>query len=322
MPCGGRDQLPPLAALQHGRHQVDAVPHASAHDSPRIAPHLCRLLAVDGGVLSFAELMFHTRNAPRMPGRSDAAAMQDAAWQAAYERRGWAVTSLDPSAAVIDHVPLITSPPDGHYSLLGAPAAVPPKQRQQQQRQLHGDEGGSGGEGDAEQQEQQGWVRALVFPLDPTAAGQAPEQLEVQLSGWLPNGVQLFSKPMQLQQLVGDGSSGSNGNSDGGLLFVAQGETTVSCVGAAGDPAAHCHAPADVVSLQVCAGGNRVEQRVILAGCGFVTENVCLASRLVALCRQECVLAAPGVSSKDASSSWGGVLTAGCCPLYALQISV
>lgn len=36
-----------------------------------------RLVAVDGGALSFAELHFHTRNAPLMLGRSDAAAMQD-----------------------------------------------------------------------------------------------------------------------------------------------------------------------------------------------------------------------------------------------------
>ena len=195
-----------------------------------------RVMALDGGALTFAELFFHTRNAPRMPGRPDAAAMQDAAWQAAYERRGWAVTALDPSAAVVDHAVLITSPPDGRYSLLGAPAAVAPKQRQQQ-----------GGEEEGGGQEEQGWVRALVFSLDAPAAEQPGEQVQAQLSGWLPNGVQLFSKPMQLQQATGGGGS----SSDGGLLFAAQGETTVSCVGAAGDPAAHCHAPADVVSIQV-----------------------------------------------------------------------
>ncbi|PRW58812.1 metallophosphoesterase [Chlorella sorokiniana] len=213
-----------------------------------------RVLALDGGALSFVELMFHTRNAPRMPGRSDAPAMQDAAWQAAYERRGWAVTALDPSAAVIDHVALITSPPDGRYSSLGAPKPAAPKQRRQPQRQLGEGEEGSGSDGAEEEQEQQGWVRALVFSLDTPAAEQPAEQLEVRLSGWLPNGVQLFSKPMQLQQPAGSGGSGNSG-SDGGLLFAAQGETTVSCVGAAGDPAAHCHAPADLVDIQVSVRG-------------------------------------------------------------------
>lgn len=209
----------------------------------------CRVLALDGGALSFVELMFHTANAPRMPGRPDAAAMQDAAWQAAYERRGWAVTALDPSAAVIDHVALITSPPDGRYSPLGAPPATAPKLLRQPQRHLTESEEGSGSGAAQAEQEEQGWVRALVFSLDPPAAEQPAEQVEVQLSGWLPNGIQLFSKPMQL--LGGTGSS--NGSSDGGLLFAAQGETTVSCVGAAGNPAAHCHAPADLVSIQASA---------------------------------------------------------------------
>lgn len=212
----------------------------------------CRVLALDAGALSFVELMFHTANAPRMPGRSDAAAMQDAAWQAAYERRGWAVTALEPSAAVIDHVALITSPPDGRYSPLGTPPAATPKLLRQPQRHLTESEEGSGGGAAQAEQEEQGWVRALVFSLDPPAAEQPSEQLEVQLSGWLPNGIQLFRKPMQLQQPVDD-SGGSNGSSDGGLLFAAQGETTVSCVGAAGDPAAHCHAPADLVSIQASA---------------------------------------------------------------------
>lgn len=221
------------------------------------------MLALDGGALSFVELMFHTRNAPRMPGRSDAAAMRDAAWQAAYERRGWAVTALDASAAVIDHVALITSPPDGRYSLLGAPAPVAPKQRP-----IEAEEG-SAGEGSQEEQEQ-GWVRALVFSLDPPADGQAGEPLDVQLSGWLPNGVQLFSKPMQLQQAAG-GSGDSSSSSDGGLLYAAQGKTTVSCVGAAGGPAAHCHVPADVVSIQV----SGLETQ----GCG-VCRHVCSSQAL------------------------------------------
>jgi hypothetical protein len=36
-----------------------------------------RLVGVDGGSLSFLDLFFHTRSAPGMPGRPDAAAMQD-----------------------------------------------------------------------------------------------------------------------------------------------------------------------------------------------------------------------------------------------------
>ena len=167
--------------------------------------------------------MFHTRNAPRMPRRADAGAMRAPAWREAYAQRGWAVTALDPTAAVVDHAVLITSPPDGRYALLG-----PPQQAQQAQQQ----------EGDAQQG--QGWVRALVFPLD---AAEQEARLDVMLVGFLPNGVQLFSKPMALLP--------ANSSSGGGLLFAAQGEMTVSCVGAAGDPAAHCHAPAELATIQV-----------------------------------------------------------------------
>lgn len=196
---------------------------------PTIQP--CRVMALDGGALSFTDLFFHTRNSPRMPRRSDAAATTDPAWLAAYAERGWAVTALDPAAAVVDHISLITTPPDGRYSPLGAPAPAAVGKHQQQRRQQQGEseEGAS----------DEGLVRALVFPLD---ADVDAASLEVQLAGFLPAGdIQLFSRPMQLQQ----GSGGS------GLLFSVLAETTVSCVGAAGDPAANCHPPAEQVLIQV-----------------------------------------------------------------------
>lgn len=200
---------------------------------------LCRVLALDGGHLSFTELFFHTRNAPLMRHREDAAAADDPAWQAAYEERGWAVTSLDPAAAVLDHIALITSPPDARYSPLGPPAAHVSKQQQQK---------------DEAAQDRSGWVRALVFPLEgaaPTADGAAGAGLEVQLTGHLPSGVRLFSKTMQLQQ-GGGGEGGANGS---GLLFAAQADVTISCVASSGGPAAHCRAPSDHVLLQVSVAG-------------------------------------------------------------------
>lgn len=41
-----------------------------------------------------------------------------AAWIDAYQKRGYAVTSADPSARVLDHIALITWPPDARYSPL------------------------------------------------------------------------------------------------------------------------------------------------------------------------------------------------------------
>ena len=158
-----------------------------------------------------------------------------AAWQAAYARRGWAVTALDPTAAVIVHIVLISSPVDGRYSPLGPLPA--------QQQGDSSQEGGSAG-----------WVRALVFPLEPAAAGSdASAGLEVELAGYLPGGLQLFSKPMRPQAAGGaSGGKGSAGRgSEGALLFAGQGETTVSCVGSGGDPAAHCQPPAEHVLIQV-----------------------------------------------------------------------
>lgn len=167
-----------------------------------------------------------------MPARSDAAAMRDPAWLDAYERRGWAVTALDPTAAVIDHVALITSPPDGRYSPLGGPRGAAGMQQQQQ-------------DGEAEGAQQAGWVRALVLPLD--EAAPQPAEPEVELAGFLPSGVRLFSKKMQAQQAQQAAAAGG-----GGLLFAAQGETTVSCVSArTGGPAAECYPPADQALIQV-----------------------------------------------------------------------
>lgn len=216
-----------------------------------------RLLAVDGGALAFLDLMFHTRNAPRMPGRSDAAAMADPAWQEAYEQRGWAVTAVEPSAAVLDHIVFVTSPPDGRYSPLGPPAAASPQQQRQQQQQ---DEGADTGDSEAEGSNE-GWVRALVFSLpaggDAGAAAAEPAgQLSVELAGFLPDGPQLFSRPMQ--QAAGD--AGGSGGADGAApaLFEARGEATISCVGRGGDPAQHCRPPAEHVEIQVAVrGGSR-----------------------------------------------------------------
>ncbi|EFN57681.1 hypothetical protein CHLNCDRAFT_50941 [Chlorella variabilis] len=187
-----------------------------------------RLVAVDGGALTLLDLMFHTRNSPRMPGRSDAAATQDpgASWQEAYARRGWAVTALEPSAAVVGHLAFITSPPDGRYSPLGAPSASAAAAAAQQ---ANGSQGG--------------WVKALVYALDGWEA--AGGGLSVELTGWLPGGAKLFSKTMQPQPAA------SGGQAQGPLLFAGQGEATVSCVGATGDPAPHCHPPAEHVTIQV-----------------------------------------------------------------------
>ena len=160
-----------------------------------------------------------------------------AVWQATYAERGWAVTALDPTAAVIEHIVLVSSPPDGRYSPLGGAPA-----------QQQGDSSQEGQGGSA------GWVRALVFPLDPAALGSDPSAgLDVEVSGYLPGGVQLFSRPMQLQTAgSGSGGTGSAGSSgEGPLLFAGQGEITVSCVGSGGDPAAHCQPPSAHVLIQV-----------------------------------------------------------------------
>lgn len=209
-------------------------------------------MAVDGGVLSFVDLFFHSPDAPRMPKRPDAPATADPAWRDTYAERGWAVTALDPAAVVIDHIAFITSPPDGRYSPLGTPqqaagGAAAARLLQQEQQQ-----GGAAGGGDAEREEaRRGLVRALVLPLD--AAAGAAEGLQVELVGHLPDGPQLFAKPMQLQPGASS-SGGSSGSGGGGLLYAAQAETTISCVGAAGGPAAHCHAPSELVMLQVRRG--------------------------------------------------------------------
>lgn len=305
---------------------------------------------MDRGALTFLDLMFHTRNAPRMPRRSDAAAMQDpgrvegrdragrgppeaahtgaewanmwavvvhavwpavcgcvsvscctpmngcictaasrllgcslllgspvvvlpcpallwcticprltqvracrparppvrlpAGWQAAYEQRGWAVTALEPSAAVIEHVAFITFPPDGRYGPLGPPTASAPEQQ-------HG-----------KQEEQAGVVRALVFALDADlAAESAGSQLAVELEGYLPGGTRMFKVPMQQTA----GSSNSSGSA--AALFEAQAEVTISCEGRQGGPAGKCLPPAETVHIQVGGGCGRVGRVLAAASC-------------------------------------------------------
>jgi hypothetical protein len=112
-------------------------------------------------------------------------------------------------------------------------------------------------------------VRALVFPLDAGAAAAADTAaataaaggttgggdsggggLSVQLRGYLPGGAKLFDRPMQLQAA----GSGAGSTMQGPLLYVGRGETTVSCVGEGGDPAAQCHPPSHHVLIQVRRG--------------------------------------------------------------------
>ena len=136
------------------------------------------------------------------------------------------MTALEPSAAVVGHLAFITSPPDGRYSPLGAPSASAAAAAAQQ---ANGSQGG--------------WVKALVYALDGWEA--AGGGLSVELTGWLPGGAKLFSKTMQPQPAA------SGGQAQGPLLFAGQGEATVSCVGATGDPTPHCHPPAEHVTIQV-----------------------------------------------------------------------
>ncbi|RMZ56666.1 hypothetical protein APUTEX25_002755 [Auxenochlorella protothecoides] len=75
-----------------------------------------RLLAVDGGLLSFQDLFFHAPGSPGQPRRPDAAARLDPGWAVAYRRRGWGVTALDASARVHGAAALITFPPDARYA--------------------------------------------------------------------------------------------------------------------------------------------------------------------------------------------------------------
>jgi hypothetical protein len=137
------------------------------------------------------------------------------------------VTALEPTAVVVDHAVLLTHPPDARYSPLGPPQAGG--------QPLEEQEGASGG-----------WVRALVFSLEGDAAA---EGLSVELEGFLPSGGKLFARAMQLQRAGGD--SASSGGPPAPLLFAAVGDTTVSCVGVGGDPAGHCHPPAEHAFIQV-----------------------------------------------------------------------
>lgn len=140
-----------------------------------------------------------------------------AAWIEAYQERGYAVTSADPSAEVIHHIAMITWPPDARYS----PLAHGSMQGHQQLLQQHsagaeeaaaalksrgllgsggtgGSDAGSGGDAVAEGivggasndagaggeagLRQLGLVRALVFPVDKKAA-ESPQLWEVSHEG-------------------------------------------------------------------------------------------------------------------------------------------
>jgi len=67
---------------------------------------------------TFMDLYFHTPLSPRQEKRGDGEATKDGLWRSRYKVRGWAVTSTDTSARVIDHIPMITWPPDGRYQVV------------------------------------------------------------------------------------------------------------------------------------------------------------------------------------------------------------
>jgi hypothetical protein len=87
-----------------------------------------RLLVVDSGSISFADLYFRRQQqaaATRMPGHLSASCLSSSrtsdlhsCLQAAAEGVSYAVSSVDKSRSVADHVVLLTWPPDGRYSPL------------------------------------------------------------------------------------------------------------------------------------------------------------------------------------------------------------
>ena len=122
-----------------------------------------RILALDFGAFSFIDLYLHTPDAPRRIGRGDAAAYEDVKWKERYAERGWAVTAADSKSSIIDHIPLITWPPDPRYFTSSA-------------------------------RDQHGFVRAQVFPL----AVNASEPHQVTLVVTLHDGAVLLHRDMEL----------------------------------------------------------------------------------------------------------------------------
>jgi hypothetical protein len=216
-----------------------------------------RVLAVDGGHVSFADFYFRCPGAPPAPPRrADAAQLADPDWQAAYQRRGWGVALLggggagESVAAAIEDLVLVTWPADARF---GPQPALQP---------------------DAHAQ---GAVRALVFALDEGAADDA----SVEVSAYLPGGARL------LHAAAAAADEGAEAGGDGGRLFEATPRAVVHCgegVGGGGAAEAACAPPARVVALEV----------VVRRG-GHVTararQPAALACRAAGAGRQDCWLA-------------------------------
>jgi hypothetical protein len=230
-----------------------------------------RVLAVDGGAVSFADLHFHSRGAPPRPARADAPARRSAAWLRGYARRRFGVTAADPTAAVVNHVAMLTWPPDARYSPQPA-----------QQEGAH----------------PEGAVRAVVFPLEPGAAAEAG--IDVQLSAYLPDGTRLLHAGMQAE-----GAAAAAAGAAGPRLFAAFPRVTVFCAAADGsERAAACVAPAAFVEVQVTVRGGGA---VGAAPSASPRQPVALACRGVGEGRQQCWLAphaGAGAAPAPLGSSW------------------
>jgi hypothetical protein len=245
-----------------------------------------RVLAVDGGHVSFADLYFRCPGAPPAPPRrADAAQLADPDWQAAYRRRGWGVALLggggagEGVAAAIEDLALVTWPAEARF---GPQPALRP---------------------DAHAQ---GVVRALVFALDEGAAGDAT----VEVSAYLPGGARL------LHAAAAAADEGGGAGADGGRLFEATPRAVVHCgegAGGSGAAEAACAPPARVVALEVVVRrGGRVTARA--------RQPAALACRAAGAGRQECWLAAPAVPAPARSTPLERLMLYVNCPVMVHRI--
>lgn len=178
-----------------------------------------RIMVLEPSAKAFADLYFVTPTAPKMhPGLFGAMPPEALAlWESAFATRGWGVAPADRSSVVLDHVAMLTWPPDARYfPMPDAPSAS---------------------------EVEEGAVRALVVFLDPSSkTSELP--LDANLTLKLPDGTQVLKTAMRVESEPGPGPA----------VLSSHVEFTVHCAeggGRGGARAADCTPPADYVWMQL-----------------------------------------------------------------------
>lgn len=205
-----------------------------------------RVLAVDSGVVAFADLHFHTATSPHREDKIYTKARKGDDWRIRFKHRGWGITSADTSAIVLDHIVLRTWPPDARYGLprkLSEALSETERMYKEYGEELDEDLVGS--------------VRAMVFSLPSTNSSSSGivqnESFRLVVNGFLPDGTRILRANMSRSGIESRESSRSGSeivDHASPVMYSTAPRIEIFCT-SRGSNREPCQQPSSFIDLQI-----------------------------------------------------------------------